>query len=87
METRNAFLEKLLKQHSQPGIEEQLKTMWGEWVDTNYNQELELEARSSLGMDAATPEDLGDEEEPNGKGNGVGAQGYGDAGAVASVGS
>ena len=27
VETRNAFLEKLLNVHSQPGIEEQLKTM------------------------------------------------------------
>ena len=39
METRNAFLEKLLNEHSQPGIEEQLKTLWGKWVDTNYNQQ------------------------------------------------
>ena len=29
METRNAFLEKLLNEHSQPGSEEQLKTLWG----------------------------------------------------------
>ena len=65
METRNAFsgLEKLLKEHSRTGIEEQLKTMWGEWVDTNYNQEPEPEARSSLGMEAKIPEDSGAEEE------------------------
>ena len=89
METRNAFLEKLLNQHSQPGIEEQLKTMWGKWVDTNYNKELEPEAWSSLGMEAKTPEDLGAEEETEtaGQGNGVGAPGDGDSGAAAPVGS
>ena len=89
METRNAFLEKLLKEHSQPGIEEQLKTMWGEWVDTNYNQESEPEARSSLGMEAKTPKDSEAEEETEtaGQGNGVGAIGVGDPGAAAPVGS
>ena len=85
VETRNAFLEKLLNVHSQPGIEEQLKTMWGEWVDTNYNKELEPEARSSLGMEAKTPEDseAEDETETSGQGNGVGASGNGGSGAAA----
>ena len=89
METRNAFLEKLLNEHSQPGIEEQLKTLWGKWVDTNYNKELEPEARSSLGMEAKTPEDSEAEEEAEtaGQGNGVGASGNGDSGAAAPEGS
>ena len=85
METRNAFLEKLLNEHSQPGSEEQLKTLWGKWVDTNYGKELEPEARSSLGMEAKTPEDSEAEEETetSGQGNGVGASGNGGPGAAA----
>ena len=87
METRNAFLEKLLNEHSQPGIEEQLKTLWGKWVDTNYNKELEPEARSSLGMEAKTPEDLeADEEtETSGQGNGVAGGASGDDGSGAAA--
>ena len=87
VETRNIFLDKLLLEHSQPGIEEQLKTMWGECVDTNYNQELEPEVLSSPGMEAVTPENSGAEEEINGQGNGVRAPGDGDTGSAAPVGS
>ena len=85
METRNAFLEKLLNEHSQPGIEEQLKNLWGKWVDTNYNKELEPEALSSLGMEAKNPEDseADEEAETSGQGNGVGASGNGGSGAAA----
>ncbi len=60
-DTRNTFLNKLWAEHSQPGVREQLHTMWTEWMDSYYAEEPALDAVFSYVMDAATPPD--DEEE------------------------
>ena len=59
-ETRNTFLNKMLAEHSLPGVRDQLKTLWATWVEKNYAQEpvAATAARTSaLSMDAPTPPD------------------------------
>ena len=55
LETRNLFLNKMLSEHSQPGIRLQLQTLWTAWVVKTYDEHLVPEVPASLGMDAATP--------------------------------
>ena len=38
-ETRNTFLNKMLAEHSLPGVRDQLKTLWATWVESNYAEE------------------------------------------------
>ena len=38
-ETRTTFLNKMLAEHSLPGVRGQLKTLWATWVEKNYAQE------------------------------------------------
>jgi hypothetical protein len=59
-ETRNTFLNKMLAEHSLPGVRDQLKTLWATWVEKNYAQEPVAAAASrtsALSMDAPTPPD------------------------------
>ena len=57
LETRNLFLNKMLSEHSQPGIRLQLQTLWTAWVAKTCDEQLVPEVSGSLGMEAATPPD------------------------------
>ena len=57
LETRNLFLNKMLSEHSQPGIRNQLQTLWTAWVAKTCDEQLVPEVSESLGMEAATPPD------------------------------
>ena len=57
LETRNLFLNKMLSEHSQPGIRNQLQTLWTAWVAKTCDEQLVPEVSGSLGMEAATPPD------------------------------
>ena len=73
LETRNLFsgLNKMLSEHSQPGIRLQLQTLWTAWVVKTCDEHLVPEVSGSLGMEAATPPD--DDELPvGGAGPGIG---------------
>lgn len=71
LETRNLFLNKMLSEHSQPGIRLQLQTLWTAWVAKTCDEQLVPEVSGSLGMEAATPPD--DDELPEGgAGPGIG---------------
>ena len=71
LETRNLFLNKMLSEHSQPGIRLQLQTLWTAWVAKTCDEQLVPEVLGSLGMEAATPPD--DDELPEGgAGPGIG---------------
>ena len=71
LETRNLFLNKMLSEHSQPGIRLQLQTLWTAWVAKTCDEQLVPEVSESLGMEAATPPD--DDELPEGgAGQGIG---------------
>ena len=71
LETRNLFLNKMLSEHSQPGIRNQLHSLWTEWVAKTCDEQLVPEVSGSLGMEAATPPD--DDELPEGgAGPGIG---------------
>ena len=59
-ETRNTFLNKMLAEHSLPGVRDQLKTLWATWVESNYAEEpvaVAASQTSALSMDAPTPPD------------------------------
>ncbi len=62
IETRNHFLNKLLLEHGQPSIRQQLHTLWIEWVEKTYDEQQAPAVAASLGMEAATPP-ADDEEE------------------------
>jgi hypothetical protein len=57
LETRNLFLNKMLSEHSQTGIRNQLHSLWTEWVAKTCDEQLVPEVSESLGMEAATPPD------------------------------
>ena len=80
LETRNLFLNKMLSEHSQPGIRLQLQTLWTAWVAKTCDEQLVPEVSKSLGMEAATPPDS-DDELPGG-GGGPGGSAADDAAAV-----
>ena len=61
LEARNLFLNKMLSEHSQPGVRQQLKTLWTAWVVKTYDEQLVPEVPASLGMEAATPPESDDE--------------------------
>ena len=64
LEARNLFLNKMLSEHSQPGVRLQLHTLWTAWVVKTYDEQLVPEVPASLGMEAATtPDDEPSEEE------------------------
>ena len=59
-ETRNTFLNKMLAEHSLPGVRDQLMTLWATWVESNYAEEpaaVTAARASALSMDAPTPPD------------------------------
>ena len=58
-ETRNTFLNKMLAEHSLPGVRDQLMTLWATWVESNYADEPVAAAQSAAAhsMDAQTPPD------------------------------
>jgi hypothetical protein len=57
-ETRNTFLNKMLAEHSLPGVRDQLMDLWATWVENNHAEEPVAAARSlALSMDAQTPPD------------------------------
>lgn len=60
-ESRNGFLQKLLNEHSISGARQQLKELWGKWIETNYGADGPESTRRSYGAEAKTPEDSGDE--------------------------
>ena len=64
LEARNLFLNKMLSEHSQPGLRMQLQTLWTAWVAKTCDEQLVPEVSGSLGMEAATPPD--DDELPEG---------------------
>ena len=70
LEARNLFLNKMLSEHSQPGIRLQLQTLWTAWVAKTCDEQLVPEVSGSLGMEAATPPD--DEFPEGGAGPGIG---------------
>ena len=77
METRNHFLNKLLHEHGQTGIRNQLQSLWTEWVEKNYGGKQQAPViTASLEMDAATPPDDADESSADTAGGG----GSGDGG-------
>ena len=80
LETRNLFLNKMLSEHSQTGIRNQLHSLWTEWVAKTCDEQLVPEVSESLGMEAATPPDS-DDELPGG-GGGPGGSAADDAAAV-----
>ena len=54
-DTINTFLNKLLAEHSLPGVRKQLYALWTDWVESNYAEEPALAAAaSSLVMDTQT---------------------------------
>ena len=57
LEARNLFLNKMLSEHSQPGVRQQLQTLWAEWVVKTCDEQLVPEVAASLAMEAATPPD------------------------------
>ena len=57
LETRNLFLNKMLSEHSQTGIRNQLHSLWTEWVAKTCDEQLVPEVAASLAMEAATPPD------------------------------
>ena len=64
LDARNLFLNKMLGEHSQPGIRQQLHTLWTAWVDKTYDEQIVQEVEASLGTEAATaPDDEASEEE------------------------
>ena len=67
LEARNLVLNKMLSEHSQPGVRQQLKTLWTAWVVKTCDEQLVPEVSGSLGMEAATPPDS-DDELPGGEG-------------------
>ena len=71
LETRNLFLNKMLSEHSQPGIRLQLQTLWTAWVAKTCDEQLVPEVSGSLGMEAATPPDSDDEVPGGGDGPGI----------------
>ena len=55
-------MNKLLAEHSLPGVREQLKTLWTKWVERNCPEEpAAVAVASSHAMDALTPPDDDDE--------------------------
>ena len=58
-ETRTTFLNKMLAEHSLPGVRDQLMTLWATWVESNYADEPVAAAQSAAAhsMDAQTPPD------------------------------
>jgi hypothetical protein len=70
LETRNLFLNKMLSEHTQPGIRMQLQTLWTAWVAKTCDEQLVPEVSGCLGMEAATPPD--DEFPEGGAGPGIG---------------
>ena len=71
LETRNLFLNKMLSEHSQTGIRNQLHSLWTEWVAKTCDEQLVPEVSESLGMEAATPPDSDDELPGGGGGPGI----------------
>ena len=62
-ETRNTFLNKMLAEHSLPGVRDQLMDLWATWVENNYAEEPVAAVRASaLSMDAPTPPDEDEDE-------------------------
>jgi hypothetical protein len=60
-ESRNGFLQKLLDEHSISGARQQLKELWGKWIETNYGAAGPESTGRGYGVEAETPEDSGDE--------------------------
>ena len=59
-ETRNTFLNKILAEHSLPGVRGQLMTLWATWMESNYAEEpvaVAASQSSAHSMDAPTPPD------------------------------
>ncbi len=60
-ESRNGFLQKLLDEHSISGGRQQLKELWGKWIETNYGAAGPESTGRGYGAEEETPVDSGDE--------------------------
>jgi hypothetical protein len=61
-ESRNGFIQKLLGEHSIIGARQQLKELWGKWVETKYSSAGPESAGRGYGAEAKAPEDSDDDE-------------------------
>jgi hypothetical protein len=59
-ESRNGFLQKRLDEHSISGGRQQLKELWGKWIEKNYGAAGPESTGRGYGAEAETPEDSGD---------------------------
>ncbi len=59
-ESRNGFLQKLLGEHSINGATQQLKELWGKWIETTYGAAGPESTGRGNGAEAETPEDSDD---------------------------
>jgi len=57
---RNGFLQKLLREHSNMGARQQLKELWGKWIEQNYGAAGPESTGRGYGAEAETPEDSDD---------------------------
>jgi hypothetical protein len=60
-ESRNGFLQKLLGEHSIIEARQQLKELWGKWIETNYGAAGPESTGRGYDAEAVTPEDSDDD--------------------------
>jgi hypothetical protein len=60
-DSRNGFLQKLLGEHSIMGARQQLKELWGKWIEKNYGAAGPESTGRGYGAEAETPEDSDDD--------------------------
>ncbi len=60
-DSRNGFLQKLLGEHSIIGARQQLKELWGKWIEKNYGAAGPESTGRGYGAEAETPEDSDDD--------------------------
>ncbi len=59
-ESRNGFLQKLLGEHSIHGARQQLKELWGKWIETHYGAAGPESTGRGYSAEVETPEDSDD---------------------------
>jgi len=60
-DSRNGFLQKLLGEHSIMGARQQLKELWGKWIEQNYGAAGPESTGRGYGAEAKTPDDSDDD--------------------------
>jgi hypothetical protein len=60
-DSRNGFFQKLLGEHSFIGARQELKELWGKWIETNYGAAGPESTGRGYGAESETPEDSDDD--------------------------